>query len=81
MNTQDESRKAMAKARLHQEHIDENILLRSQEEIDRAAPNLCRDRHSNKDVESESRESMVKQRQQEEHTKKTMLTRSESEIN
>jgi hypothetical protein len=72
MNTQDESRKAMAKARLHQEHIDENILLRSQEEIDR---------HSNKDVESESRESMVKQRQQEEHTKKTMLTRSESEIN
>jgi hypothetical protein len=72
MNTQKESRKAMAKARLHQEHIDENILLRSQEEIDR---------HSNEDVEAESRESMVKQRQQEENTKKTMLTRSEAEIN
>ena len=72
MNTQDESRKAMAKARLHQEHMDENILLRSQEEIDR---------HASHDIESESRESMVKHRQHEEHTKKTMLSRSEAEIN
>ena len=72
MNTQDESRKAMAKARLHKEHIDENILLRSQEEIDR---------HSHHNIESESRESMVKHRQEEEHINKTMLSRSEAEIN
>ncbi len=72
MNTSNEARKAMAKARLHQEHIDENILLRSQEEINQ---------NSLQDLESESRESMVKQRQHEEHTKKTMLSRTATEIN
>lgn len=71
MDTNQESRKAMAKARLHQEHIDDNMLLRSQEEIER---------HSLEDIEPESRASMVKQRHHEEHTKKTMLSRTETEI-
>lgn len=72
MNTSNESRKAIAKARLGREHIEENMLLRSQEEINQ---------HSLADIESESRESMVKQRQHEEHTKETMLSRTEAQIN
>lgn len=72
MTTQEEARKAMAKARQREEHIQENLLQRSQETIEQAA---------NQDIETEARELMVEQRQEDKHIKETMLSRSEAEIN
>ncbi len=71
MTTQEEARKAMAELRQHKEHIEENMLLRSQEKMEQS---------SGQEIEAEARELMVEQRQQEEHSKETMLSRSEAEI-
>ncbi len=71
MTTNQEARKAMAESRHHEEHIQENILSRSEEEIKQSP---------SQEIEEESRELMVEKRQHEKHTRKTMLSRSEAEI-
>ena len=71
MSTKNEARKAMAESRQHEEHIQENILSRSEEEIKQS---------QSQEIAEESRELMVGKRQQEKHTRKTMLSRSEAEI-
>ncbi|MDJ0647868.1 MAG: hypothetical protein QNJ60_04110 [Xenococcaceae cyanobacterium MO_188.B19] len=71
MTTQEEARKSMAEARHHEEHIEENMLTRSQEKIEQS---------SGEEIEAEARDLMVEQRQHQEHTKETMLSRSEAEI-
>ena len=72
MDTQEKARKLMAESRQHEEQIDENVLLRSQEEIQKSG---------NQDMESEARESMSEQRQEDRHRRETMLSRSEAAIN
>ena len=71
MNTQEEARKSMAEARHHEEHIEDNMLLRSEDNIEQS---------SSEEIESEARELMAQQRCHEEHTQETMLSRSEAEI-
>lgn len=71
MTTQEQARKAMAQHRQHEEHLNESMLRRSQEKIDRA---------SSQELEEEARELMVEQRQHEEHLKENILSRSEEEI-
>ena len=71
MNTNEESRKAMAENRLHQEHLNRNVLHRSQAEVRQP---------STKQLESEARELMVEQRKKEEHLHENMLCRTEAEI-
>ena len=71
MTTQDEARKSMAASRQHQEHIQENMLHRSQEKIEQS---------SSQEIEAEARELIVEQRQQDKHQRETMLSRSEAEI-
>ena len=71
MTTQEEARKAMAESRQHEEHIEENMLSRSQEKIEQS---------SSQEIEQEARDLMVKQRQQGKHIQETMLSRSEAEI-
>ena len=72
MSTQEEARKVMAESRQHKEHIQENILYRSQEAIEQS---------SDQEIEAEARELTVEQRQQQKHQRETMLSRSESELN
>ena len=71
MTTQEEARKAMAESRQHEEHIEENMLSRSQETIEQS---------SSQDIEEEARELMVEQRQHDKNIQETMLSRSEAEI-
>ena len=71
MTTKKEARKAMAESRQQEEHIHENMLSRSQEEIEQSF---------SRDIEEEARELMVEQRQHDKHTRETMLSRSEEEI-
>ncbi|MGK7893605.1 MAG: hypothetical protein AB4372_08270 [Xenococcus sp. (in: cyanobacteria)] len=71
MTTKNEARKAMAESRQHEEHIQDNILSRSEEEIKQSP---------SQEIAEESRELMVEKRQQEKHTKETMLSRAEAEI-
>ena len=71
MNTQEEARKSMAEVRHHEEHIEDNMLQRSQEKIEQS---------SDQGIEAEARDLMAQHRQDEEHTKETMLSRSEAEI-
>lgn len=72
MTTQEEGRKAMAKARQHEEHIQENLLRRSQETIEQSS--------TSQDIEAEARELMTENRQEDKHIRETMLSRSEAEI-
>lgn len=72
MSTQEEARKAMTENRQHQEHIQENMLSRSQAEIEKS---------SISEIEEEARETMVEKRQHDKHTRENMLSRSEAEIN
>ena len=71
MSTKEEARKAMVESRQHEENIHDNMLLRSQEEIEHS---------SSQELEEESRELIVEQRQHDKHTQETMLSRSEEEI-
>ena len=71
MNTQEEARKAMAESRQREEHIEENILHRSQEVIEQSP---------SQEIEAEARELMIEQRQHDKHQRETMLSRSEAEI-
>ncbi len=71
MSTKEQARKAMVESRQHEEHVHENMLLRSQEEIEHS---------SSSELEEESRELIVEQRQQDKHTQETMLSRSEEEM-
>ena len=71
MTTQEEARKAMAESRQHQEHVNENILRRSQDKIEQS---------SSQEIEQEARELMVEKRQHDKHTRETMLSRSEEDI-
>ena len=71
MSTRSEARKAMAQSRHHDEHIQENMLSRSEEEIQQSP---------SQKIAEESRELMIEKRQHEKHTRQTMLSRSEAEI-
>lgn len=71
MSTKEEARKEMVKSRQHEEHIQENMLLRSEEELEHS---------SSEELEEESRELIVEQRQYDKHLQETMLSRSEEEI-
>ena len=71
MDTQEKARKLMAESRQHQEHIEENTLLRSQQEIHQSG---------SPDIESKARELISEQRQHNQHLKETMLSRSESDM-
>lgn len=71
MTTQEEARKVMAQYRQHEEHIQENMLRRSQEKINEA---------SNQEIEEEARELMVEQRQQDKQKRENILSRAEEKI-
>ncbi|HHP7231992.1 MAG TPA: hypothetical protein ACFCUY_14180 [Xenococcaceae cyanobacterium] len=71
MTTQEEARKAMAQSRQQEEHLDENMLSRSQEKIAQ---------DSSPEIGEEARELIVGQRQHDQNTRDTMLSRSEAEI-
>jgi hypothetical protein len=62
----------MAETRQHEKHLHENMLRRSEAEIEQT---------SNQEIEEEARELMVKKRQHEEHIQENILSRSEAEIN
>lgn len=71
MNTQEESRNSMAKLRKHEEHIQDNLLHRAEEQVKQS---------SNSEITEEARELIVKQHQHDKHIRETMLSRSEAEI-
>ncbi|GAB4544885.1 MAG: hypothetical protein Tsb0014_38970 [Pleurocapsa sp.] len=71
MTTQEEARRAMAQARRDGEHLQDNLLHRSQEIIEQS---------SGQEIEETARELMTEQRQEDQHLKETMLSRSEAEI-
>lgn len=71
MNTEEKARKTAAKSRQQEEHIEQNLLIRSQEEI-KQTPSQT--------IESEARKLMVEQHQETEHLKATMLSRSKAEL-
>ena len=71
MSTQEDARKVMAKSRQHDENIQQNMLSRTEAEIE----NL-----SQSEIEQESRELMIEQRDHNRHIKQSMLSRSEAEL-
>lgn len=73
MTTQDESRKLMAKERQHREHLKENILGRSVEEVKT---------HMKKEITDEqARELIARERRHDQHLKENMSSRTTEEIN
>ncbi len=71
MSTQEESRKLMVKGRQHQEHLKENILSRTIEEVET---------HTIEDTTEQSRELITRDRQHDEHLEENMLSRATEEI-
>lgn len=71
MTTQEEARKSIAKSRHQEEHIEKNMLLRSETEIEQSF---------SQEIEAEARNLMAEKHQQNKHIKETMLSRSEAEI-
>ncbi|WP_144864201.1 hypothetical protein [Hyella patelloides] len=71
MNTEKKARKTVAKSHQQEEHIEQNLLIRSQAEIKQT---------SSQKIELEARKLMVEQQQETEHLKATMLSRSKAEI-
>jgi hypothetical protein len=71
MNAKDSARELMTQKRQQEEHRQESMLNRSQEELATA---------NNAEIEEEARELMAEQRQQEERLEETMLSRAEAEI-
>ena len=71
MSTKEESRKLMAKERQHQEHLKENILSRTIEEVET---------HTIEDTTEQARELVTRDRQRDEHLKENILSRATEEI-
>jgi hypothetical protein len=71
MSTQEQARKSMAESRQHNEHLQETMLNRAEEQLDRLV---------NSEVNQQARKSMVESRQHDKHLQETMLNRSEEEI-
>ncbi len=73
MTTQDETRKLMAKERQHREHLKENMLSRTVEEVET---------HLKKEITDEqARELMARERRHDQHRKENMSSRATEEIN
>lgn len=71
MNTEEEARKLMTQKRRHEENLHENMVSRSNEEIE------------NQDlveIDEKARELVTNHRQHEEHIEENMLNRSNEEI-
>lgn len=70
MDTNDLARQKLAQQRQHEDHIDESMLSRSEEEL----------HNSDTELDEEAREHLAQQRQREEHRQESLLQRSEDEI-
>jgi hypothetical protein len=70
MDTNDLARQKLAQKRQHDEHLDEAMLSRSEEELHAAANEL----------DEEAREHLTQQRQHEEQRQDSLLHRSEDEV-
>lgn len=71
MTTQEDARKAMAKARQDDKNTHQTMLSRSEAEIENSLQS---------EIDQESRELMVEQRRHERNLKDSILSRSEAEI-
>ena len=71
MSTQDETRKLMAKERQHREHLKENILGRTVEEV----------KIKNEITDEQARELIARERRHDQHLKENMLGRATEEFN
>ena len=76
MSTQEESRKLMVKGRQHQEHLKENILSRTIEEVETHTVET----HTIEDTTEQARELVTRDRQHDEHLEENMLSRATEEI-
>ena len=73
MTTEDETRKLMAQERQHREHLKENMLGRTVEEVET---------HMKKEVTDEqARELMARERRHDHHLQENMSSRATEEIN
>ncbi|MGV2830761.1 hypothetical protein [Myxosarcina sp. GI1(2024)] len=73
MSTQDETRKLMAKERQHREHLKENILGRTVEEVKAHIKNEITD--------EQARELIARERRHDQHLKENMSGRATEEFN
>lgn len=71
MTTQEEARKAMVEARQKEEHIQQTILSRAEENLEET---------TNSDIAEEARESIAQKRQEEKNLRESVLSRSEEAI-
>lgn len=71
MSTQEDARKTMAKSRQHDKNIQQNMLSRTEAEIESL---------SHSEIDRESRELIVEHRDRDRDLRQSMLTRSEAEI-
>lgn len=72
MSTQEEARKAMSTNRHHQQNVQQNMLNRTEAEIEQLPQST---------INEESRELVVKERKHQRHLQDSLLSRSEAEIN
>ena len=72
MSTQEEARKLMVEQRQHAEQVQEKMLSRTHEEVEK---------HTDKDIEEEARELITKERQDSEQAQEKILSRTTEEIN
>ncbi|MGA1622042.1 MAG: hypothetical protein ACO36E_04850 [Synechocystis sp.] len=70
MSTQDKARELLAKDRLHDQHLHDNMAARAAETENAVAENL----------DEKARELLADDRQQEKHLEDTMLSRATEEI-
>ena len=71
MNTEQQARQLMAKHRRHEEHLHENMVSRSTEELE--SQNIA-------EIEEKSRELTADHRQHEKHIEDNILNRANEEI-
>lgn len=71
MSTQEEARKLMAKERQHEEHLKENMLSRTVEEVET---------QTIEETTEQARELMTRERQHDKHLEENMLSRATEEI-
>lgn len=72
MNNQEEARKAITKNRQHKQNVQQNMLNRTEAEIEQLPKST---------INEESRELVVKERKHQRHLQDSLLSRSEAEIN
>lgn len=70
--TQDKARQNLAQQRQHDEHIQEAMLERAEEEV--------RSDESNNPTQEQAREHLTQQRHRTEHIQETMLNRADAEL-